>query len=112
MVGCITYDQSTAISIMRHSSSQDKTYSLAFQLIAAKLNTQCKGSDPSCIQAQIDAADAFLCAHPIGSGVTANSSAWQSIKTTYFALEKYNEGKSCAPSCATNQLIDAPPSTQ
>jgi hypothetical protein len=93
------YTQQQAIAIMRHSSSQDKTYDLAFQLIAAILNTQCNGANASCIQAQIDAAQAFLCAHPIGSGVTANSSAWQSIKTTFFALEKYNTGKSCAPSC-------------
>ena len=112
-LGCIVYTQQQAIAIMRHSSSQDKTYSLAFQLIAAKLNTQCKASDPSCIQAQIEAADAWLCQHPIGSGVTANSAAWQMIKSTYFALEKYNEGKSCAPSCDNLlQPISAPPSSQ
>ena len=58
-LGCIVYTQQQAIAIMRHSSSQDKTYSLAFQLIAAKLNTQCKASDPSCIQAQIEAAEAI-----------------------------------------------------
>ena len=98
-LGCIVYTQQQAIAIMRHSSSQDKTYSLAAQLIAAKLNVNCNNSNPSCIAAQIQAADAWLCDHPIGSGVTANSAAWQMIKTTYNELGKYNDGKRCAPSC-------------
>src|SRR5204863_8210142 len=41
-IGCTTYGQTQAIEIMRHNSSQDKTYSLAQQLIAAKLNVLCK----------------------------------------------------------------------
>ena len=98
-LGCITYTQAQAINIMRHSSSQDMTYTLAQELIAAKLNAACNHSNSSCIAAQIAAADAWLCQHPIGSGVTANSAAWQQIKSTFFALEKYNTGKSCAPSC-------------
>ena len=98
-VGCQVYTQSQAIAIMRHSSSQDKTYSLFSQLVAAKLNVNCKHSNSSCIAAQIAAADQWLCDHPVGSGVTANSAAWQQIKSTYFALEKYNTGKLCAPSC-------------
>jgi len=100
-VGCVTYDQSTAIGIMRHSSSQDKTYTMFQQLVATKLNIMCKGSDPSCIAAQLQAADNWMCMHQPGSGVTANSAAWQMIKSTYFQLEKYNTGKSCAPSCDT-----------
>jgi len=103
-VGCVTYDQSTAISLMRHSSSQDKTYTMFQQLVATKLNINCKGSDPSCIAAQLQAADNWMCMHPPGSGVTANSAAWQMIRSTYNALEKYNTGKSCAPSCDTAAL--------
>src|SRR5438045_7067833 len=34
-LGCVTYTEVQALAIMRHNSSQDKTYSLAQQLIAA-----------------------------------------------------------------------------
>jgi Concanavalin A-like lectin/glucanases superfamily len=102
-IGCATYTQTQAIAIMRRNSSQDKTYSLAQQLIAAKLNVSCKQSSTSCIASAIIAADSWLCAHPVGSGVRANSSAWQQIKTTYNALVNYNSGLLCAPSCGAIQ---------
>jgi len=82
---------------MRHSS-QDKTYLLAQELIAAKLNIACRGSNPSCITASIAAADAWLCDHPIGSGV-GGGSIWNQIKATHAQLERYNTGQLCAPSC-------------
>ena len=104
MIGCMNYTQTQAIAIMRHNASQDKTYSMFQQLVATKLNIMCKGSDPSCIAAQLQAADNWMCMHQPGSGVTANSAAWQMIKSTYIALEKYNTGKSCAPSCDTAAL--------
>jgi hypothetical protein len=100
-IGCVTYAQTQAIAIMRHNSSRDKTYSLAQQLIAAKLNISCKNSSTSCIASAIVAADSWLCTHPVGSGVRANSSAWQAIKATYNLLAKYNAGQLCAPSCDT-----------
>ena len=99
-IGCITYSQSQAIAIMRHNTSQDKTYLLAQELIAAKLNVNCKNSNQSCVNSLIAAADAWLCLHPIGSGVSGGS-VWNQIKATHSALEKYNTGKSCAPSCDT-----------
>ena len=98
-IGCTNYTQIEAIGIMRHSASHDKTYSLAQQLIAAKLNITCKQTNSSCIVSAITAADSFLCAHPVGSGVTANSAAWQSIKATYNLIVTYNNGLLCAPSC-------------
>ena len=98
-LGCITYTQAQALAIMRHSSSQDKTYSLADQLIAAKLNVACKHSNASCVSSAIAAADAWLCQHPIGSGVRASSSAWHQIEDTFETLSRYNEGQLCAPSC-------------
>ena len=97
-LGCVTYTQAQAIAIMRHNST-DRTYLLAQELIAAKLNIACQHSNSSCISSQIAAADAWLCMHPIGSGVTGSSSAWNQIKATHSALENYNTGKSCAPSC-------------
>ena len=86
---------------MRHNTSSDKTYVLAYDLIAAKLNIMCKGADSSCIASTIAAADAFLCAHPIGSGVSGSDPAWQQIKFAVSALSKYNTGRSCVPSCDT-----------
>jgi hypothetical protein len=102
-LGCATYSQSQAIAIMRHSAGNDKTYSLAQQLVAAKLNVICGHTDSSCVSNDITAADNWLCAHPVGSGVTGGSAAWQQIKSTYSALGKYNTGKSCAPVCRSNQ---------
>jgi hypothetical protein len=98
-IGCLTYTEAQAIAIMRHNASHDKTYSLARQLITAKLNTACKRSNSSCIASAIAAADNWLCAHPVGSGVRANSSAWQQIKETYNRIVNYNDGELCAPSC-------------
>ena len=92
---------------MRHSTSGDKTYSLAQVLIAEKLNRQCRNSNSSCIaQAEIDA-DNWLCDHPVGSGVPSSSSDWQQIKPTYNLLNKYNNGNlDCAPRCP-NSTLDA-----
>jgi uncharacterized protein YijF (DUF1287 family) len=110
-LGCITYTQQQAIAIMRHSTSQDKTYLLAQELIAAKLNVGCKGSNPGCVSSLIAAADAWLCMHPIGSGVQSGS-VWNQIKATHAALEKYNEGKSCAPSCGDDSVRFSLPSAR
>ena len=102
-IGCLTYAQAQAIAIMRHNASHDKTYSLAQQLVAAKLNVACKQSSTSCVASLIAAADSWLCAHPVGSGVTANSSAWRQIKATYNLLANYNAGQLCAPSCRSEE---------
>src|SRR4029079_16601526 len=44
-LGCVTYTQSQAVGIIRHDSNHDKTYSLAKQLIAARLNIASQGTD-------------------------------------------------------------------
>jgi hypothetical protein len=102
-LGCVTYTQAQAVAIMRHSTGNDKTYAVAQQLIATKLNVACGHTDPSCVSTAIAAADTWLCAHPVGSGVTGGSSAWQQIKATHAAVDKYNSGKSCASACRSNQ---------
>src|SRR6266446_5803031 len=98
-IGCATYTVTQAITVMRHNASQDKTYSLAQQLITAKLNINCRQTSSGCIAAAISAADTWLCSHPVGSGVRANSAAWREIKATYSALVNYNAGTLCAPIC-------------
>ena len=99
-VGCQTYTQSQALAIIRHSTGQDKTYLLAQEVISAKLNLGCKNSNPSCVIDLLATADAWLCDHPPGSGV-GGGSIWNQIKAVHAALEKYNTGRSCAPTCRT-----------
>jgi len=72
---------------------------MAAQLIAAKLNVKCSATDSSCVASAINNADAWLCQHPIGSNVTASSSAWQQITSVYNTLVNYNAGKLCGPKC-------------
>jgi hypothetical protein len=96
-LGCQTYTETQCIAILKQSTDLDMTYQLAAQLIAAKLNVACARTDPSCVSSAITAADTWLCAHPIGSKVTANSSAWKQITTAYNTLVAYNEGLLCAP---------------
>ena len=97
----MTYTQAQAIAIMRHKSSHDKTYTLAQELIAAKLNIACKHANSSCIASDIAAADAFLCAHPVGCGCVSPSD-WNTIKASHARLDKYKDGKLCAPTCHEN----------
>jgi hypothetical protein len=95
-IGGVTYTKAQAIAIMNSKSGGDKTYDLFNQLVAAKLNVMI-GNDASCISADIQAADAWLTAHPLGSKVAASSAAWQQISTTHDRLDLYNNGGLCAP---------------
>jgi len=96
-IGCVVYTKADAIAIMKQSTSTDMTYPMAAQLIAAKLNANCTGANSSCVTSAINSADTWLCQHPVGSNVTATSSAWKQITSVYNTLTQYNEGKLCAP---------------
>ena len=98
-LGGETYSRDQAIAFINNSTSGDKTYSLAAQLIAAKLNISCGGADSSCVGAAIAAADVWLSMHPIGSGVTSNSAAWKQVKAAFVTLTNYNEGMLCVQKC-------------
>ena len=98
-IGGVTYSQDQAIAIIQHSTSGDKTYSLAAQLIAAWLNVNCAHANSSCSQSSIDSANAWLVLHPVGSGIDAKSAAWKQITPTYATLVSYNQGQLCAPEC-------------
>ena len=98
-LGCIEYSKAQAIMFMQQSTSKDMTYAMAAQLIAAKLNVKCNGTDSNCVASAINNADAWLCQHPVGSNVTASSSAWQQITSVYNTLVNYNAGKLCAAKC-------------
>jgi hypothetical protein len=97
-IGGKVYTKAQLITIMRHPTAKDVTYTIAQHLIAAKLNVGV-GNNSSCIESTIVAADAWLAAHPVGSNVKAGSanSPWivgQPLSTT---LDNYNNGLLCAP---------------
>ena len=98
-LGGQTYTRDQAIDIINNSTSGDKTYSLAAQLIGVKLNTDCGGADSTCVELAITAADSWLILHAIGSGVTSNSAAWKQVKAAFVTLTDYNEGRLCVPKC-------------
>ena len=95
-IGGVAYTKQAAIKLMGKSTSTDKTYNLFAQLVAAKLNVGL-GNPSSCIEATILAADNWMAEHPVGSGVSASSPAWQSISAAYTMLDQYNNGMLCAP---------------
>jgi hypothetical protein len=94
-IGGVDYTADQASALMG-KVSKDKTYSLFSQLVAAKLNVAI-GNDDSCIAATIATADAWMSLHPVGSGVTASSTAWQQIAQSHKDLDDYNNGRLCAP---------------
>ena len=95
-VGGVTYTKAQAISLMATPGKGDKTYDLYKQLVAAKLNVII-GNESSCIEATIAAADAWLAANPVGSGVKSSSEAWADGGPLHKRLDDYNNGRLCAP---------------
>jgi hypothetical protein len=96
-VGGKSYTRAQAISIMKKSVGGDKTLSMFPQLVAAMLNVMI-GNDDSCIEDTIAAANAWLAANPVGSGVKASSGAWSQGSPLHSQLDAYNNGQLCAPS--------------
>ena len=95
-IGGAPYTVSQAIAIMKCNAGSDMTYKLYWQLAAAMMNVY-SGTDPSCIAADIDAANLWLAAYPVGSRVRSSSAAWYEIKAIHARLDKYNNGELCAP---------------
>ena len=50
-----------------------------------------------CIFATIQAADAWMAQHPVGSGVSPSSSTGQAGNALETQLDSYNNGNLCAP---------------
>jgi hypothetical protein len=96
-IGGNVYTRAQAIYLMQHPTKTDKTYNMFEQLVAALLNVEI-GNDDSCIAAALIAADDWMAAHPVGSGVNADSAAWTSIASVFLRLDDYNNGLLCAPS--------------
>ena len=72
-IGGVTYTQTEAIALMDQPVRGDKTITLFKALVAAKLNVLLGCPCDPCI----GQANTWLTTYPIGSGVRANSQAWQ-----------------------------------
>lgn len=102
-IGQVSYSKALAIELMMMPDAGDKTYTMFQALVAAKLNaalgcaTVCPGGIN--IAATIAAADAWMFANPVGSGVAAGgkNSPWRVGEPLYFVLDQYNNGLYCVP---------------
>jgi hypothetical protein len=97
VIGGVVFSKADAIDIMSSPTKGDMTMVMFQHLVSAKLNVAI-GTDPSCIFEAINAADAWMAAHPVGSNVKAKSPAWKNegndLKNQ---LDAYNNGLLCAP---------------
>jgi hypothetical protein len=91
VIGDIGYTKEEAIYWMSKSDKLDKTITLFRALVAAKLNIWV-GNDDSCIIDTVNAADAWMAVHPVGSKVKASSNAWKYAEPLYWLLDDYNNG--------------------
>ncbi len=90
-VGGITYTKADAIAWMGKPVKRDKTITLFRAVVAAKLNV-IMGCPSCCIAGTISRADAWMAAHPVGSGVRASSCAWKTGECLYWRLDAWNNG--------------------
>jgi hypothetical protein len=96
-VGGVTRTNADANNLMSRPPKGDQTWSMYRQLVAAILNVKIGGC-ATCIQSVIDAANQWLMDHPVGSNVSASSTAWQgSGEDIHDTLDAYNNGQLCAP---------------
>ncbi len=98
VIGGTTYTKTQAINWLNASVGGDETISLYHQLVPAELNALI-GNNVSCITSVIQAADAWMSQHPVGSNVSPSSSAGQAGVTLENQLNDYNNGNL---SCATH----------
>jgi hypothetical protein len=106
MVGGVTYlNQKTApagkftiydaIKLMGKVGG-DKSLTIFASLISAKLNSTLQ-NNTTCVAPTIALADAWMTAHPAGSGVKASSDPWRIAEPWHTLMDDYNNGKLCAP---------------
>jgi hypothetical protein len=96
-LGGVSYTVDQAIAVMNARGGGDKSYDLFDQLVATTLNVLA-GAEASCIVDTQQAADLWLVAYPVGSGVKANSAAWADGEPLTSTMDAYNNGDLCAPS--------------
>lgn len=93
-LGGVVYTRDEALALLDRPVGGDATISLAYQLVAAKLNVAL-GTDASCIANTIAEADAFLASYPLGS--KPKGGAKTAATNLQEELDAYNNGQLCAP---------------
>jgi hypothetical protein len=104
-IGNDLFTKDEAIDIMFNPVEGDKTYTMFPALVAAKLNVRIGNCDCNFnIWMLIGEAQSWFRAYPLGSGVDADSDAWQYShgEWIYWRLDAYNNGQYfngdfCAP---------------
>ncbi|HSS49624.1 MAG TPA: SdrD B-like domain-containing protein, partial [Thermoanaerobaculia bacterium] len=95
-IGGITYTKDQAITWLGTPVGGDESIALFHQLVPAELNALVS-NNISCIFPTIQAADAWMAQHPVGSGVSTSSTAGQQGGSYETQLNSYNNGNLCAP---------------
>jgi SdrD B-like protein len=98
-VGGIYYEKSEAIAWLG-KVGKDKTTTMFSSLVSAMLNLWVGNPGACLIQGQTDviaSANAWMAAHPVGSGVAASSPAWAAGEPLHKWLDAYNNGLLCDP---------------
>jgi hypothetical protein len=92
-LGGIVYTKDEALFLLKQPTTGDRTYSMAAQLIATKLNLA-NGTLATCIGDEVVAADAWLVRYPIGTG-RRNGCDWTVGAPIHKMLDDYNNGRLC-----------------
>ncbi|MEA2602424.1 MAG: large repetitive protein [Acidobacteriota bacterium] len=95
-IGGITYTKAQAITWLGTPVNGDASISLFHQLVPAELNALVS-NNISCIFPVIQAADAWMAQHPVGSHVASSSADGQVGESLASQLDSYNNGNLCAP---------------
>ncbi len=95
-IGGITYTKAQAITWLGTPVGGDASISLFHQLVPAELNALVS-NNISCIFPVIQAADAWMAQHPVGSHVSSSSADGQVGESLASQLDSYNNGNLCAP---------------
>ena len=96
-VGGVHYSANQAIDWITMPVKGDKTLTMFPAMVAAIINMGI-GNNYGCVLDTISQANDWMYAHPPGSGVKANSDAWDVGEPLYWTLDAYNNGHLCAPS--------------
>jgi hypothetical protein len=94
-IGGVIYRRIQLMAILQHAASADKTYELAAEMVAAKLNLSA-GALGTCSIASVADGDAWLASYLLGSGVGQSGSAWTAGASIYSTLRNFNRN-GCAP---------------
>ncbi len=102
-IGCMSYTKSQALRILQKATAGDKSYVLAAEYIAARLNIA-DGNNGSSVDYTLNLAGVWLALNPMGSGVRdvngscGYSSPWGLGKIMHRSLQVFNTCKP-RPNC-------------